>query len=56
MRVVFQRGSKETRRAEAQDSYLGDEAKEQVGQVSESPAGKSPLILNRSSQRAETKQ
>lgn len=56
MRVVFQSGSEETRRAEAQDSYMGNEAKQQVGQVSESPAGKSPLILNQSSQRAETKQ
>lgn len=56
MRVVLQRGSEETRKAEAQDSYMGDEAKQQEGQVSESPAGKTPLILNQSSQRAETKQ
>lgn len=48
MRVVLQRGSEETRKAEAQDSYMGDEAKY--------PAGKTPLILNQSSQRAETKQ
>lgn len=40
MRVVFQSGSEETRRAEAQDSYMGNEAKQQVGQVSGKPSRK----------------